>query len=321
MKMEKVDIILPVYNGAQYIGELLDSILSQTYSGLRIIIRDDGSSDSSMSILHAYMMKYPEKIRLLKDNLGNLGVVRNVFEIMKYSSAHYIMLCDQDDVWFKNKIHTLMKCIKKKEKEHPQLPILIHSEAVITDEQLNIINASFSQYSGLDRRRTQLCNLLQKNVVQGASAIFNRSLLTKANLLIHDKNDTKKTIVYHDLWLAVIAAAFGKIYYYSKPLMYYRQHSKNLVGAAGGNSKKLFSKFADKEFDKFRYNHYLAVYDRLCDQLCRIYRDQLQEEHLSVLEHFRTRPSDMYQFFCLRLYRYYTLEDIILMLIYGIKKW
>jgi glycosyltransferase involved in cell wall biosynthesis len=267
------------------------------------------------------MKQYPDRIKLIEDNLGNLGVVRNVFEILKYSSSDYIMLCDQDDIWLNKKIATLLKCIKKKEKGNREVPILVHSEAIITDEKLNIIHTSFSKYCGLNRTRTHLCNLLQKNVIQGASSIFNRSLLMKAHLLMDYKNNEKKTVIYHDLWFAVLATIFGEIYFFARPLMYYRQHNHNLVGAKGKTSGKGLGKLSDKEFDTFRYDHYLTVYGKLCDLLNRIYKDQFSKEQLAIIEHFKTRPSNMYDFFRLQLYKYYSIKDILLMVFYGIEKW
>lgn len=319
--MDKVDVILPVYNGSLYIKDLLKSIFSQTHTAYSILVRDDGSTDNTLLILQNYMKQYPDRIKLIEDDMGNLGVVRNVFEILKYSSSDYILLCDQDDIWLDNKIKILLKCIKKKEKGNREVPILVHSEAIITDENLNIIHTSFSKYSGLNRTRTHLCNLLQKNVIQGASSIFNRSLLMKAYLLINYKNNEKKTVIYHDLWFAVLASIFGNIYFYSRPLMYYRQHINNIVGAKGKTTIKGLEKLTDKELDTFRYDHYLAVYGKLCDQLNKLYKDQFSKEQLAIIEHFKTRPSNMYDFFRLQLCKYYSIKDILLMVLFGIEKW
>ena len=80
--MEKIDILLATYNGSKYLHEQLDSILNQSYGNINVIIRDDGSSDNTVMIIKEYEQK-DSRVRLLNDNLGNLGFVRNFEELMK----------------------------------------------------------------------------------------------------------------------------------------------------------------------------------------------------------------------------------------------
>ena len=104
--MEKIDILLATYNGSKYLHEQLDSILSQSYENINVIIRDDGSSDNTVMIIKEYEQK-DNRVKLLSDNLGNLGFVRNFEELMKNSTSEYLMFSDQDDIWYiiKLKLH------------------------------------------------------------------------------------------------------------------------------------------------------------------------------------------------------------------------
>ena len=68
-----IDILLPVYNGAKYLEIQIDSLFKQTYVDWRLIIRDDGSTDSSVDIIERYVLENPDKILYIKDNFGNLG--------------------------------------------------------------------------------------------------------------------------------------------------------------------------------------------------------------------------------------------------------
>lgn len=317
--MDKVDIILPTYNGELYINQLLDSILSQDYKSFNILIRDDMSRDKTLEILNRYEKQYPESVTIIRDNLGNLGVVRNIFEILKYSTSKYIMLCDQDDVWFKNKIFLLLKCIKKIEIDLNEQPILVHSEAMVVDEKLRIMDRSFSHYSGLNRRRSSLCNLLQKNVVQGASSIFNRNLLDIAKPLI-ELNPKIKVTGYHDLWFAVLATLFGKLYYYPATLMYYRQHSRNLVGAKEKLKLMEFFCMPMKSIDNFKDSHYLYSFSNFCYLLLKLYKNKLNNDQKNIINHYYNNPLDTIEFFKLHLYRYYNVKDILLMITFGVNK-
>ena len=66
-----VEILLATYNGEKYISEQLDSIMNQSYQDFVVIVRDDGSSDNTVSIIKDYIGRYPEKIRLIEDNKNN----------------------------------------------------------------------------------------------------------------------------------------------------------------------------------------------------------------------------------------------------------
>ena len=79
-----VDIALPVYNGENYIKEQIESIIGQTYPYWRLLIRDDGSTDNTVAIIKEYSLKYPNKILVIEDDKGNLGVTNNSFEICSF---------------------------------------------------------------------------------------------------------------------------------------------------------------------------------------------------------------------------------------------
>jgi len=314
--MNKIDIILPTYNGEKYIKELLDSIINQTYTEFIIIVRDDGSKDNTVKIFMDYKRRYPTKFEVIEDNLGNLGVINNVFEILKYSKSKYIMFCDQDDIWFENKILQLLQCIKQKEKANYGVPIIVHSEVVVVDEELEVLDESYSHYGGLNRKRIHLCNLIQKNEVQGSSLICNKYLLDLSRKLIEKRN---YKLVYHDYWFAVLASVFGRIYFYSTPLMHYRQHSNNLVGARRSRiSLKSCFKLTISEKNRLRYNNYLITNKEICNVLLKLYKSDLTDEQIKIIYHFKDRPSDLIEFFKLKLYRYYNLKELIVILLFGI---
>ena len=106
-----IDILLSTYNGEAFLKEQLDSILNQTYKDFKLIIRDDGSSDSTVDIIMDYVRTYPSEIIYInngdagRNNGGNenekwhLGFNLSYNELLKYSTSGYIMFSDQDDVW------------------------------------------------------------------------------------------------------------------------------------------------------------------------------------------------------------------------------
>ena len=86
-----VVILMSTYNGEKYIREQINSILSQTYHDWILYIRDDGSTDDTLSIIRSYIDVYPDKIFLYKNSLGNLGFARSFMFLLENIKADYYM--------------------------------------------------------------------------------------------------------------------------------------------------------------------------------------------------------------------------------------
>lgn len=256
--MEKIDILLPTYNGEKYIGQQLESLLRQSYKDIRIIIRDDNSSDKTKEIVEEYLAK-DSRITLINDEDKNLGLVKNIERLLEYSDANYIMYCDQDDVWFQTKVEKMYNQISKEQ----NIPILLHSDCYVTDENLNIKKV----FKGKDPLNSGLVNSFFNYYVQGASCIFNKKLKKKL-LPFPDK------VYIHDRYTHLISELEGRRVYLKEPLMYYRQHGNNLIGSRNlwtklRNNINIFSKslflIEDKNlitelYKKEKYKKNLEIY-------------------------------------------------------------
>ena len=226
------------------------------------------------------------------------------------------MFCDQDDVWLVNKVELLLKYMIRAEKKYGIIPILVHSDAVVVDKNLKVINRSFTELAGFNREMSHLSNLLQFNIVQGSTSIFNRELLNKLLCLFNSGNISKKT--YHDWWCALVASAFGKIIFCNKQLMLYRQHRKNLVGVGYFKKKKLKELFRDKGTE-LKITNYCKVNRIMCRKFLDYYRKDLNKRQRRIVEHYYHRPENIREFFKLGLYSEYRLRDILLMFLFGIE--
>lgn len=243
--MHRVDILLPTYNGEAYIAEQINSLLNQTYSNIKILIRDDGSTDKTNKIIHEFAKK-DSRIIINNDPKDNLGLVDNINQLLGFSDGEYIMFCDQDDVWFTNKVEVLLNEILRLESDlNKKTPLLIHSDCYVTDENLN----GRDLFKGSKPLQYGLRNSLFKFYVQGASVIFNLSLKNEIYPFISD-------IYLHDRYTHLVAEIVGQRSYINSPLMYYRQHSKNLVGSDNVLGKvkntlllKNFNYFQNKDRD------------------------------------------------------------------------
>src|SRR5689334_536818 len=114
-----VIILLATFNGEQYIAEQIQSLLDQTYTNWRLIIRDDNSKDNTSAILTRYQQQYPDKITVMPNGGTNLGSVLNFNALLTFAQdAEYIMFCDQDDKWLPHKIEDTFNAMLQLEVEH-----------------------------------------------------------------------------------------------------------------------------------------------------------------------------------------------------------
>ncbi len=225
--MNQIDILLGTYNGELFISEQIDSILNQSYTDYRLIIRDDSSTDKTKKILLDYQLRFPHKIMII-DNNENLGVIANFSKLLEISSAPYIMFCDQDDVWLPEKVKLTFEKMLEIEKLSSDTPLLIHTDLKVVNLNLNILSDSYWSYQGIDPKYDTLNRLLVQNVITGCTVMINKKL---ADLALPIPNKT----IMHDWWLGLVASSFGQIYYIDMPTILYRQHTNNNTGATSFN--------------------------------------------------------------------------------------
>ena len=224
-----VDVIVATYNGEKYLAEQLDSILGQTYKDIRIIVRDDGSTDQTMDILDRYQKQYPDKIVIVQDEVQCHSSRSNFMQALCYSNSEYVMFSDQDDYWLPEKIARTLSQMKKLEAESPKgTPLLVFCSYIPVDHDLKKIS---DQKSGRQEARYQLAlsNLLVQNYVHGCLMMINRAL---AEIM----GNYEERILMHDWWAALLAAGCGKIAHFDEELMLYRQHGNNVVGSVNVKS-------------------------------------------------------------------------------------
>ena len=232
----KIAILLSTYNGTKYLEEQLDSILNQTYSNYVIVARDDGSYDDTIQLLNKYAKKFTDKFHLLEQDLLNLGASDSFSYLIEYVlenkqslglESAYMMFCDQDDIWSLEKIDKQIDEMIKVEKHQTgtkPIPVLIHSNLRVVSEDKSLIAESFVHYQGLEIERNRFTNLVISNVVTGCTVFINEALARKAV-------PVSKEAIMHDWWLSLVASAFGKLVFIDAPLVSYRQHDANAIGA------------------------------------------------------------------------------------------
>lgn len=128
----RVSIGVPVYNGADYLAETLDSLLSQTFSDFELIISDNASTDSTESICRAYAVK-DSRIRYFR-NRANLGAAANYNRVFELSSGEYFKWAAHDDLCAPE---LLERCVKVLDRD-PSV-VLCYSRTKAIDEQGDVV--------------------------------------------------------------------------------------------------------------------------------------------------------------------------------------
>ena len=223
--MSTVRILLATYNGEKYIGEMIESILAQSFTDWQLVLSDDQSGDHTVSILEDYAGRYPDRITHYRSGLHFGNAQGHFLHLLhQFPDAPYIMFCDQDDVWHRQKVSATLQ--KMQEIEKPGVPALVHTDLRVVDGQLREMDPSFLDYSGLSGDRLALKQLLVQNVVTGCTMMVNRTLAQLANAHM-----PAGKILMHDWWLALIAASMGTVGFLNQATIDYRQHGNNTVGA------------------------------------------------------------------------------------------
>lgn len=276
----KLAILLATYNGSDYLEIFLRSLKQQIFQDFDIISRDDGSSDGSLNILKIYTKLSKNFIFL--DESFNLGIKQNFLRLMNDSlekSYEYVMFADQDDVWGADKVEKTYKKMRELEGTYGKnTPLLVHSDLTVVDKDLNVIFPSFWEYQNINPNKQKLSDFLIANNVTGCTIMINQALVEKVKKIPQEA-------IMHDWWIAMVASAFGKIAYIDEPLMLYRQHGKNDIGAKKYNFHYIWTTC----LSKFTSNHYQPKLDKYIKQsqaFLFLYGHELDDYQRAMLEEF-----------------------------------
>lgn len=205
-----ISVCIATYNGATYLAEQLQSIVSQLTAGDEIIISDDGSTDSTLTIIEQFIP--PSGINLLKvNNTGEHGYIANFEHALRHAQGDFIFLADQDDVWLPNKVRTMLDALSDAQ------CLLAVSNASITDARLQITNPDYFAARGVHRG---LWGNLFKFGYLGCCFAFRRQLLNMALPFPADRR-----YCTHDQWLYLCASCMGDVRIIDNPLLLYRRHA------------------------------------------------------------------------------------------------
>lgn len=294
-------VLLSTYNGEKYVSAQIDSIINQkSIHTVDLLIRDDGSKDTTVELLEDYRNKYPHRITIIKGN--NIGYIRSFFELIKCAKGYdYYSLADQDDVWLENKLDIAIEWMEKYKDDRP---LLYGASSYLVYDDLKPFGLTQTA-----RKEITFFNTIIQNFFPGHEQVMNRALL----------NELKKEIDYskvyvHDSWITNVAIIKGKVIFNNSPFVYYRQHQSNEIGFGKGKVGWI------KERIRRVRNNDNVKYATQIKYFYEIYGSDLKLEYKKEMERFfkcnKNFIKRLWYVFNSKLYRQSSKETFMFKLLY-----
>lgn len=206
---------MSTYNGEKYLEEQIESIIAQKGVKISLLIRDDGSTDGTISILKKYRDR-----GLLSFYCGdNIGPAKSYIDLLFNAGKYkYYAFADQDDFWLNDKIYRAISMLNSVK----SCPAFYNSRAIVVDKNLNRVGIEYGTLKVYDLQ-TQIC----RSSVIGCTMVINNKLRQIIKTYRPEK------LCMHDQWIAILCKAFDGIEIKdNESRILYRQHSNNVMGAS-----------------------------------------------------------------------------------------
>ena len=224
--MLKISVAITTYNGEKYLLEQLESIKNQIRTPDEVVIIDDASTDSTPQMIKSFIEENGLDSWKFIENKENLGFIKNYRKALLETDGDVIFLCDQDDVWFEDKVESISSVMA----QNPQI-LALNTAFLINDETAEIKKTTtkknnFGLIDKLLKKRLEKISLsteFHSNISPGCTMAITREIADNYVRL-------SKCELPHDYEMNVMAAAKGGLYFYDAALIKYRLHGENLIG-------------------------------------------------------------------------------------------
>ena len=257
--MPKVLVLMSTYNGENFLHEQLDSILAQKDVSLEILVRDDGSTDTT----HVILDEYKDKGLLTWYSGKNLGPGRSFFDLCQNATeSEYYAFADQDDYWMPDKLVSAVQRLEVLNNDTK--PAMYCSSFIATDEKLKPLKTQNNHAYG----RITLGHAMMENIAPGCTCVFNLMAIKALRRFNMDSVDIHDWVLFR-----IVVALGGNVIYDSMPHILYRQHKNNNIGSDPHSIKtSLIRRWQNKK-----------MYSNCAKVLVTIYKMELQSPNFELL--------------------------------------
>lgn len=218
---DAVAVLMGVYEGETYLAEQLDSLAAQTHTNWSLTVSDDSATPGSAQLIAQWHSARPDlELRVVTG--PRRGFARNFLSLIAQTppEAPFAALCDQDDVWFADKLARAVAALEQVPQDHPALYC-----AATTICDANLQNR---HPSPVFRKEPDFCNAAVQSIGGGNTMVLNRAALDLAQRCMPPEADP----VAHDWWLyQIVSGHGGTILRDPRAALLYRQHPTNAIGA------------------------------------------------------------------------------------------
>lgn len=240
----KVSIIIPVYNGSNYLQEAIDSALAQSYKNIEIIVVNDGSNDCSKT--EKIATSYSDKIKYFYKENGGVASALNMG--IGNMTGNYFSWLSHDDIYFPDKIEKQVRYLEGKENKE----IITYCDSELIDKDSKTIRISRIDQEYLKNLRLTVLS----SSIGGCSYLIPRVCFEKVGFF----NEKLKTTQDNEMWLRIAMAGFA-FQYLPEILVKYRSHPNQ--------GSKIWKNYHEKE----REEYYLWAIHYIGDEIHTIYHD------------------------------------------------
>lgn len=293
----KISVVMATYNGMEYVEKQLDSIRTQFLLPDEVVICDDMSTDGTADFVEEYIEKYSLFGWRLYRNTENVGFKKNFLSALSKTDGDIIFLCDQDDVWYGDKIEKMSRIME----ENGAILALSSSFDFIDEKDGKVLrlNEENTSNHGLIPKKINekalvqinLKTVMHSNISPGCTTVIRREL---KELFCLNSN----SVLPHDWELNLVAASMGGLYFYNDNMSRYRIHSNNTLGldsAPEGRVQVAKEKLAAAE-TLCRYSDFKSLL-------------AMQKSRVDALENKKTSGALKLFFSSSQYVRYYSLKE------------
>lgn len=243
-----IAILISTYNGEKYICKQLDSIFEQTYKQFHIYIRDDGSVDSTVSVINDYIRNNSLEDKITVVSGRNIGFCKSFRKLLEMSKDEdYWAFCDQDDFWLPNKLEFALEMLNDLSDEKP---VMYFACFDYVDECLNFRKTYNPHYELYTFEKS-----LTSSICYGFTCVINGNLREK--LLRCDWGKIQS----HDWFASMISMAFGQLIYDPRIVALHRLHvSNDSPNSIKDKIKRGYTLFGQESFYTLNVREFYRIY-------------------------------------------------------------
>ena len=220
-------ILMATYNGEKYIKKQIESIIDQSYKDWNLLIRDDGSKDSTVQIIKEYI-NIDNRIHLIQNVSSLHGAYVNFWTLLHIAKGmgeyDYYFFSDQDDIWPRARMEWMISSVKD---EEAKKPILVYGDMQVIDGKDKLIHESLNEVMGIGQM-SGYTEYYSSGFVWGCNAMINRSLFQVVPLL--QLNNPHIDIMSHDNYYTKFALSIGEVKYIPQKCIQHRRYGGNTTG-------------------------------------------------------------------------------------------